>query len=73
MERKEDSPLSLGELLVFYCKERRKFFYLLLLVMATIYSLGILYQIQEIRQLSYGMILSAFFVCYGDVWIFISI
>ena len=61
MERKEDSPLSLGELLVFYCKERRKFFYLLLLVMATIYSLGILYQIQEIRQLSYGMILSAFF------------
>lgn len=60
-ERKEHSPLSLTELFIFYCKERRKFFYLLILVIVTMYGLGILYQIKEIRQLSYGILLSAFF------------
>ena len=37
------------------------FFYLLILVIGTIYGLGILYQIKEIKQLSYGMVLSAFY------------
>ena len=60
-ERKEDSPLSLVELFLLYCKERRMFFYLLILVIGTIYGLGILYQIKEIKQLSYGMVLSAFY------------